>query len=147
MGDWVAVPLPSGGFGLGMIARTRNEWVLGYYFAGRWKEPPPPETTVGRRPEDAILIRVLNEHDVITGQWPVVRRRDPRWKRTDWPVPLFRSEDVVEGFPLVVELSDDLEYLRVERARAEEVAGLPQDGIVSAGSAAQELDALLEGRQ
>jgi len=130
-GDWIAVPLPHGGYGIGLIARKgRRGVLLGYFFCPRYDRVPDERATDGRKASEAILVEQFGDLGVLSGDWPVVKTASD-WKRTEWPVPDFGWVDSVN--PAVgyrTTYSDDLdECVREVRVSADEARSLPEEGL------------------
>jgi hypothetical protein len=67
-GDWFAVPLRGGGFGLGLIARANPGGVLlGYFFGPLRSEVPKLEDVASLRPGDAVLVRKFGHLGIVGG--------------------------------------------------------------------------------
>src|SRR5689334_22542654 len=94
-GAWFAVPLKTGGFALGVVARADGRGVvLGYFFGPRYVALPAGEHTQGLRAADAVLVERFGDLGLIHGEWPIIQR-ECAWNPADWPVPVFAriSED------------------------------------------------------
>lgn len=93
-GDWFAVPLRDGGYGIGLIARARRtgKALCGYFF-GPWRKTVPPLTEVSSlRPADAILICIFGDLSLYHEEWPIIGHSEP-WDRGAWPMPTFARID------------------------------------------------------
>ena len=109
-GDWFSIPLGSGGFALGLIARSDGKGRLFCYFFGpRRPNPPKFEETTGLKPSDAILHTLCNDLGLIKKHWRFIGR-DPVWDRFDWPIPLLVERNTA-GIPRAVRYEDTLSSL------------------------------------
>lgn len=133
-GQWFAVPLKDGGYTLGIIVRGsyRTRGGLGYFFGPRYEQVPGEEETWKKQPEDAILIAWFGDWGIITGSWPLIASSRP-FHREEWPVPKFRSVDPSNpGYGWLVEYRQETNGWELPSriyCSAEELVGLPQDGI------------------
>src|SRR5690349_2862282 len=88
-GDWFAVPLRSGGYGLGLVARMNGKGIgLGYFFPPKHEEPPTKEDVTDVSADDAVLIRRIGDLGLLRGEWPIISSSE-KWSRDDWPLPAF----------------------------------------------------------
>lgn len=130
-GDLFAVPLDGGGYSVGLVARANRKGVIvGYFFDGRFTQPPEAEQLAGLTPNDAGLVQAFGDLGLLHGDWPVIGQL-PSWRREDWPLPVFRREEPLTGRLLRVEYVDEDPSSRpreVEISR-EEFDGLPDDGM------------------
>jgi len=123
-GDWIVVPLVTGGFAIGIVFRGRGSICLGAFFAPKYEKPPVLIDADGLTLSDAILIARFGYLGLMSGEWTNLGRA-PDWNRANWPMPRFRST------PYIVEFSDRSpgETLSMRRASPEELAGLPEEGV------------------
>jgi hypothetical protein len=83
-GDVFTVPLPNGGYGLGVVARCgRLSVILGYFFGPAIKSLPD-KGTFTLRGSDAVLIERVGNRSLRNNEWTVVGRVD-NWDRDDFP--------------------------------------------------------------
>jgi hypothetical protein len=88
-GDWVGVPLPGGGWAVGLVARmNRKGAVIGYFFGPRRDAVPTVEQLEALQPDDAILVGKFGDLGLVKNEWPVIGRQ-PDWDRDQWPIPVF----------------------------------------------------------
>lgn len=94
-GTWFAVPLDTGGYGVGVVARTaRKGPFLGYFFGPRRDAVPTIEVVASLRAKDALVLRLVGDLLLITGVWPQIGV-DPDWSRERWPMPTFVRENLL----------------------------------------------------
>lgn len=149
-GDTFAVPLdPMGGFGIGVIARTGRNIVLAYFFdihiatIEQWQKSKP---SIQLASGTAIWIRCVGDLGLIEGTWPLIGKVEP-WIRSEWPVPDFARSEEFSGRAYRVVYGDAIGSTPVEMpATAQELAGLPEDGLAGAGFAEARLSQLLRER-
>jgi regulator of RNase E activity RraB len=95
-GDWVAIPLPKGGYAAALIARVRPKRrysrFLAYCFTPRYPTPPTLSALLSLRPHDAFYIQIVElkrpEDQDALNQFQVIGRC-PRWNPKEWPIPPF----------------------------------------------------------
>ncbi len=132
-GDWFAVPLRSGGYGVGLVARAPgNGIVLGYFFGTRYDTLPKEKSVMMLSNNDAILATLFGDNGLAQGQWPIVARTSP-WDQTRWPLPAFGRTLELDGQIIAwrIEYSDvDLVHVvRETRASPQDVQDLPEEGL------------------
>jgi hypothetical protein len=90
-GDWFAIPLPSGGFATGLLARahSRKRAVFAYFFGPIRKDLPLSEDVLSYAPGDEAFRRHVFDANLISGRWPIVLRPST-WDPLIWPMPEFR---------------------------------------------------------
>lgn len=149
-GTWFAVPLDTGGYGVGVVARTaRKGPFLGYFFGPRRAAVPTIEAVASLRAEDAVFVARVGDLLLIRGMWPVIRA-DPSWRREPWPMPVFLREDLlVENRVFIVEYAEDDPGVEVrERSLVGSApVGAIRDGSFGAGLAATRLTEAIAARE
>jgi len=130
-GDWYAVPLKNGGYGVGLVARKgRRGALLGYFFGPRYEQVPTLDAVRGLHPDAALLRAIFGDLGIQLGKWPLLGRLDT-WHREQWPLPEFgRIEDEARGVAWIAnyESVDISENPRERRCSIEEARRLPEDG-------------------
>jgi hypothetical protein len=97
LGTWFAVPVPSGGYGVGVVARANKKGVvLGYFFGPRRFKIPTLDEVRQARPCDAVLVHLFGALGLVREEWPILGN-DPNWRREDWPMPGFFYRDSISG--------------------------------------------------
>src|SRR5437868_5248211 len=124
-GDWFAVPLRTGGYALGLVARSnRRGKVLGYFFGPKYEQLPPAEAALHLTSRDATLVEMFGDLGLTRGEWPLIHR-PTSFEPTSWPVPAFGRINRVDDEAWRVEYSDrTLEVTREVPARPDEVRHL-----------------------
>ena len=147
-GDWIAVPLKTGGWAVGVVARQDGRGgIFGYFFGPRRDQVPALGELRGYKPDEAILLSILGDLGLIRNEWPVLGRLEP-WEREKWPLTLLRRTDCVSGVHRLIEYdeSDLLEEIGSRKAPPEEAMCYPEDGIAGSKSIEAVLDAILSGK-
>src|SRR5688500_15207999 len=86
-GDWFAVPLRTGGYALGLAARSnRRGIVLGYFVGPRSTQLPTVEQTQGLAAGNAVYVGMFGDLGLLHGEWPVIGQ-GTGFSRADWPLP------------------------------------------------------------
>jgi len=135
-GDWFAVPLREGGFGVGVIARANPDGVLlGYFFGPRREEPPSVDEVADLKPTDAVMVRKFGHLGLTQGKWPVIGRV-PGWGRHDWPMPIFVRYEEFTGrsFRVFYDDNDPNKVVREEQVGPGAGEQGPKDGLLGAGA-------------
>lgn len=135
-GTWFAVPLPDGGYAVGVVARMGRRGVtLGYFFGPKRDAVPALSEVNALTPERAILVDIFGDLGLIEGSWPVIGQA-PSWDRRQWPMPAFGRFEPSTGRAFRVEYSEDnlLEAVREIQIPREEAERLPKWGLSGAGA-------------
>src|SRR5262245_33669660 len=113
IGDWFAVPLRSGGYASGLIARrSRRGVLLGYFFGPKTNHIPSLQELESLKPQAAVLVELFGDLGLLKGEWPILGR-SKGWDLRDWPIPVFVRQDDLSGVSQLVEYSEDgLQELR-----------------------------------
>ena len=124
-GDWVAIPLPKGGYAAALIARVRPKRrysrFLAYCFTPRYPTPPTLSALLTLRPHDAFYIQIVElirpEDQDALNQFQVLGRC-PRWNPKEWPIPPFLDLIGSEPHPYLKYYSEkDLETVVAREAQ------------------------------
>lgn len=145
-GDWFAVPLKDGGYGIGLAARVgRRGAVFGYFYGPRHPNIPKSDDTQFLNAENAILLGIFGDLGLLDSSWPIIRKSD-EWDRTKWPLPAFGRIDSLDpnlGFRTVYEENNLLEIISEKEVSAREAASLTEDGLYGYISLANYLNKLI----
>ncbi len=143
-GDWFAVPLRDGGFGVGVIARANPDGVLlGYFFGPKRDAPPTISEVADLKPTDAVMVRKFGHLGLTQSKWPVVGSV-PGWDRHDWPMPVFVRYEELTGrsFRVFYDDNDPNKVVREEQIDPGAGEQGPKDGLLGAGA----VEKVLTGR-
>jgi hypothetical protein len=117
VGDWFAVPLTGGGFGLGLVARANpGGVVLGYFFGPRRESTPSLAECCNLRENTATMVQMFGDLGLRQGRWPILGRCDS-WDPSQWPMPIFIRYEELTGrsFRVIYDDNDPNRVLREEQ--------------------------------
>jgi hypothetical protein len=141
------VPLRTGGFARGVVARCSREGkvIWGYFFG-----PLLPTTDVAEpvtlNPKDAILCLMFGDLGLINGKWPILGKI-ANWIRSEWPMPIFVRKDPLGIKPSIrVQYSDTDTCVIVAESPVTDVTGLRPDLMSGYGSVEIKLTKLLSSK-
>jgi hypothetical protein len=149
-GQWFLVPLLDEGYALGIIVRGnyKTRGGLGYFFGPRYSNIPDESVTWNPKPSEALIVTWFGDLGIIRGEWPLLLSTRP-FRREDWPIPMFRRIDALDPdrrYRIVYDQEDNgtgTTY-RKERAQAEDVKDLLDDGLYGYGAVQIVLTKLLK---
>ncbi len=140
-GDVFAVPLRSGGYGLGVIAReTTGRTLFGYFFGPVHEDVPGAELLPRLVAADAVLVGRFGHLGLSrgptasNGDWITIGRI-PDWDPANWPLPAFVRAEPIRGgaFLVTYDESDLLRERDVRYFPPGVVLDGPEDGLMGAG--------------
>jgi hypothetical protein len=92
-GDWFLVPLLSGGYSAGRIARIGTSHIYCFFFGERFREIPDLDRFLGYTKDRAVLEGITLDVALTREQWPLLGPYGP-WQRGEWTMPrLFQGLD------------------------------------------------------
>ncbi|WP_198432657.1 immunity 26/phosphotriesterase HocA family protein [Burkholderia ubonensis] len=108
-GTWFAVPLRTGGYAIGVVARMapKGKIVLAYFFGPKCDAVPALSEVEGLKPTDAIKCVRLGDLGMVNGEWPIIGA-SPGWAREDWPMPSFIKQDPLSNRVWLVRYADPI---------------------------------------
>ena len=146
-GDWFAVPLRSGGYGIGSTARRDRDggkpsWVTSS--AHSISSNLMTSDLVGRTADNAILTCICSDLGLLQKEWPIIDHSSTG-KRDDWPMPIFGgiSPDKKRAWRSEYSEEDLGVELRSAWTTAEDARRLPEDGLWGYGAVEVRLTKLL----
>ncbi|KYH42966.1 immunity 26/phosphotriesterase HocA family protein [Branchiibius sp. NY16-3462-2] len=134
-GDWFAVPLRTGGYAIGLVARaSRDGILLGYFFGPRRDEIPSLTDVDDLAQGDALLVGRFGHLGLEQGRWPIVGRL-ANWSRDAWPMPaLVRYEELSgRSFKVTYAEDDPSRLVREDRILPGAAEQRPRDGLMGPG--------------
>ena len=135
-GSWFAVPLRTGGYALGVVARMAPEGriIVAYFFGRKYKEIPRTDVLKALEPVHAIKRLRLGDLGLVNGDWLIVGESEP-WRRGDWPLPQFVRRDDLSKRAWRVSYSDsDPSKLIAEEGVPFDVKGLEVSDLYGYGA-------------
>ncbi|MFO0755163.1 MAG: immunity 26/phosphotriesterase HocA family protein [Byssovorax sp.] len=143
-GDWFAVPLETGGYAIGVVARkSKGGVLLGYFFGPRREKVPTIEDTKDLSVHGAVLVGRFGDLSLRDRTWPLLGPR-PGWVREEWPMPRFgRVEPYANRGWIVIYGDDPSDVIREERCSMEDASKLLPDRLAGAGAVEFRLTKLL----
>jgi hypothetical protein len=135
-GDVFALPLRSGGFAVGVVARSprQGKVLLGYFFPGKFPSVPKLSDLAGLSPEKAIKVIKFGDLSLFTGEWPILGHLE-KWDRDDWPMPTFIRRDPIGKRTCLVRYADDDPNRQIAEEPCNfETTGYEQDSLFGAGA-------------
>ena len=145
-GDWFGVPLESGGYAVGLIARARRSGkaLFGYFFGPKREQLPGMDDFRDLTLKDAILIGRFGDLGLYTGEWPIIGHSEP-WNRNAWPMPVWVRVDEISGKAWKVQYSEDDPSLIVQETPCDfkEACRFPKDRAMGSGAVEIRLTKLL----
>lgn len=93
-GTWIGIPLPNGGFALGLIARRaesrkRSRKIFVYLFGPRSNDLSDLKSYLNRAASECLRFGFTWDQEVLTGRWPVIGKVED-FRPDDWPIPLLK---------------------------------------------------------
>lgn len=143
-GDWFALPLPSGGYAVGVVARTSKQGkvLCGYFFGPRRQVVPQAAELEALDPNSATLVARFGDLALIRNEWSILGQ-SPGWDRGRWPMPAFVSRDPLNGKVWMNEYADPNSLLDRTPIADASARSMPADGVHGSGALAKLLDRLL----
>lgn len=108
-GSVFAVPLRSGGYAVGVVARVSADnsgGLLGYFFGPKYATVPSGDIADTLKPSNALKILRFGDLSLLNKEWPVIGMIS-NWRREDWPMPDFIRRDDISKKAWRVRYADD----------------------------------------
>jgi len=129
-GDLFCVPVGAGRYVLGLIARVAPAGkIVAAYLFGEPLASVPSEASIPS-PDRVILVVRVGDLGLLQRSWPVVRRNG-RWDRKLWPLPVFGRVELIGGRAWRVEYRNDNPNSRPRETLIThaEATSLPEDSL------------------
>jgi len=126
------VPLPPGGFAIGVLVRSDGKGrAYGVFFGPRVSSAS--EVNVATlKPQGAILRCRFGDHGLHSQRWAVIGTI-PGWEPSEWQIPLFSRSHDDAGMCYVTEYNDSLNIISEVIRPAHEAIELPEDAQFGSG--------------
>jgi hypothetical protein len=147
-GDIFAVPLPSGGWAIAVVARIApgGRVVVGHFFGPRL--PAVPATgNLNLTAQDSILTARFGDLGIVQGSWKRLGRLGS-FKRQQWPMPVFHRQVPHTGQFLRVSYRDDNPNSTPDEIgiSEQEARRLPEDSLFGSTAIERVLGSMLPER-
>jgi hypothetical protein len=145
-GNCFLIPLPSGGFAIGVLSQLLGgKLPFGYFFGPRRIEPPNKGELANLDPRTAIVRVKFGRTEIDNGRWQTIGRLGD-WIPADWPTPPHTSGEAGAGRMWRIEYPRDASKdhpAKLDRVTAQEASGLSRDILMGALALEKQLDRLL----
>jgi hypothetical protein len=149
-GDCFAIPLATGGYAVGVIARqqrakrTGGKVALGYFFGPRHPQIPSLEKIGSLVATDARLVCRFGDLGLYSGEWTRIGTL-LNWSDINWPMPTFYRRQLVSGLILAVRYADNDPTKCISEVVVSGQADLsePLDGLFGSAAVQSRLDQIL----
>lgn len=145
-GTWFAVPLQSGGYGLGVVARMAGTGpVFGYFFGPKRALIPELGEVANLRAEDAVWLGRFGDLGLRRAEWQIIGHTTD-WRRESWPLPPFiRIDPISAGKAVKATYSDTLDVVSEVACDPALATSYPEDTLSGSGAVEYQLTSLLDG--
>ena len=138
-GDFFAVPLKTGGYGIGIVVVTGPRGTAVGRFFGTTRDSVPTLNELKHLTEgDSIHVEHFRDEGLQDGSWKIIGQH-PSWDSYDWPIPKFGwfqpFTDKSGGRAFEMELDENLRTFRQKEVSIEHFRTLPYEGVVPAKAA------------
>ena len=145
-GSWFAIPLPSGGFAVGVLSQLlADKLPFGYFFGPRLPEAPEKSALANLNPSDAIVRSKFGATEIDKGRWLLLGVLEG-WRPESWPTPPHTSGDSGIGMVWRVEYPRNApkgHSATIQSVPAAVASGLGADIVMGALALEKQLDRLL----
>lgn len=148
-GSFFAVPLLSGGYGAGLVARLSpgSKIMLAYLFGPKQDGLPDLARLKTLTAQDAIKVLRVGDMALVSGHWRVLGELDA-FDAAQWPMPQFlRRADALKRAWRVTYATNDPARSEREESVPYETVGFEADSLYGYGSAELLLTKLLAGAE
>jgi hypothetical protein len=148
-GDWFGVPLESGGWAIGIIARKdKHGGIIAYFFGPPLAELPKSTEHLDKLHHTQAVWRAqVGLVGLMWGTWPILGRH-AHWNREPFPNPWFGWIDTSGRHAHRVQYLDDNFYEAIEEdCPVAEAVQLPKRSVPMHGAVEWALGEILAGRQ
>ncbi|MBN4064812.1 hypothetical protein JYU04_03650 [Dehalococcoides mccartyi] len=134
-GDFFAVPLKSGEFGIGIaVCIGPKRTIVARFFSPVRSEIPEIDELEHLTEDDSIHIEHFRDSSLRDGSWKIIGQH-PEWDSYEWPIPRFGwlqpNADKSGGRTFEMELDENLKTIRQKEVSMEHFNTLPFEAVVS----------------
>lgn len=142
-GTWFNIPLRSGGFARGVVARHDGKGQAFGYFFGPWLEVQEVKVPSDLGPDDRILWGMFGDLR-LSSIWSIIGT-DESWNESEWPMPAFVRIDEHTGIAFLTTY-DEVTFRCDSETRCDPkfVKNHPYDRLMGAGAVEIRLTNLLK---
>lgn len=129
-GDVFAVPLLQGGYAIGLVAREHKGITLGYFFKSIFTEVPEFLDATDINSWPVAFIGKFSSLGIEEEEWPLLKTNFV-FKREDWPIPVFKMQDLLTEQYFAVLYDDTLvneERYKITKEEADKLFGHAYSG-------------------
>lgn len=142
-GTWFAVPLRTGGYGIGRVARNSGNGVAYGYFFGPCHESVPIDfDVISLQPSKAILKVKFGDLGLLNGEWPIISQI-AEFERGEWPLLPFVRIDEVSGRAWMEIYTDKMELVSEKPCDPTHLQQYSESGLFGYGAVEKRLTRLL----
>jgi hypothetical protein len=129
-GTWFAVPLLSGDFAHGLVARNyKRTYGVGYFFGPALARPEGIKNLKELRPESAVLVGFFGYLGFKRDSWPILGEQ-PAWNPAHWPLPRFvQPNEIARSARLITYDESDISVVLSDVEAVDTDRG-PEDGMM-----------------
>lgn len=142
-GSIFLVPLIDKGYALGLVARHYKHSTLLYFFKEKYNTKIKEIPTEAIRKDNILWVKLAGDGAFLKNAWPILGALTI-WDKSEWPVPVFKTLDILRGFPVAVFLDEQLEEISRKRITEKEANQIQwKNGIAGTRYIEEELSELL----
>ncbi|MER9880306.1 Imm26 family immunity protein [Mesorhizobium sp. M0118] len=129
-GTLFAIPLRSGGYGLGLVAHMApmGKIILAYLFGPMRLELPKADELNDLSPDNAVRCLRCGDLGLINGTWPIIGKMKS-WAEDKWPMPTFVHKESLSNRILIRKYSESDPSKLESQTSVASAGDLEQDGL------------------
>jgi Immunity protein 26 len=144
-GDVFAVPLRSGGFAVGLVARRYKTIGLGYFFNKVFPSIASIEEEANINNLKIEFIGRFGTLGIVDREWPILKLNNSlHFKKEGWPIPIFKMQDPITERYFAVIYGDTLVNETIYPIEREEAEKLFSHTLYGHVSLEKKLDSILK---
>lgn len=136
------VPLPTSGYGVGVLVRTNKKGQAFGFFFGPCVENAGQVVIENLKPANVMLMCRFGDYGLFNGRWPIIGHIKD-WKINRWDLPKFVRPHDYENLKYLTEYNDRLQAVSEHVVDAQSVSHLPEDAQYGSSIVEKKLGELL----